>query len=185
MKKITSILTLIICFAAISCSEKPKATDSPTTGIPEPAEPVKKEITLPPHTDNGKAYFSYIVKKGDSLVNEITSEKPIAFQGSKNIIIQLDSSHHLLVNGSGLNIYLNGKTGGDYPIASGTGKKEAGILGGWLEKDETRTSYSVQHGNVNITHLVNDTCSGEFTGGFKLNGSDYTLMGKFLHVKVN
>lgn len=185
MKKKSLLLIPIALLVIVSCSEKPKQTSLPAANTTTPAAPAKKEITLPAHTDDGKSYFAYMVTKGDSIVNNITSEKPIAFQGSKNIIIQLDSSHHLLVNGTGLNIYLNEKTDGKYQIASGSGKKEASILGGWLEQDETRTSYSVRAGSVNITRLVNDSCSGKFAGDFTLNGNDYKVKGEFLHVKIN
>lgn len=186
MKKIALLLIAIASMAAQSCSEKPSSTSLPVADTTAPAAPVKKEITLPAHADDGKAYFAYIVTKGDSVVNNITSEKPIAFQGSKNIIIQLDSSHHLLdISGSGLNIYLNEKTDGEYPITSGSGKKEATLLGSWYEKDDTKTSYSVKNGTVNITRLVNDSCSGKFAGDFTINGNDYKVKGEFLNVKVN
>lgn len=185
MKKLLFVFGFIAFAGLHSCSENKKQTNNVIADTLASAKPIKKEISLPPHNDDGKAYFSFIVKKGDSVVNNISSKKPVAFQGSKNIILQLDSSHHLLVNGSGLNIYLNEKTDGEYPITSGSGKKEASILGSWLEKDETRTSYSVQQGTVNITRLVNDSCTGKFEGGFKLNGSDYTVMGEFYNVKVN
>lgn len=184
MKKTAFPLTIFI-FLLFSCTDKAsRSTNEPAADSIPPA-PVKKEISLPAHVDDGAAYFSYLVLKGDSVVNDITSRKPVAFQGSKNIILQLDSSRRLLVIGAGLNIYLNEKTDGEYPITSGSGKKEASILGSWLEKDETRTSYSVQQGAVNITRLVNDTCSGNFKGVFKLNGNDYRVFGEFLHVKVN
>jgi hypothetical protein len=38
---------------------------------------------------------------------------------------------------------------------------------------------------VNITRLVNDSCSGKFAGDFALNGNDYKVEGEFLNVKVN
>ena len=182
MKHINELRWLLVISLLTNCKnpdqQKPVLKDSITVSSQAPAE-------QPGHIDNGHPYFSYIIKKGDSLLNNVQSEKPLAFQGSKNLVIQLDSSHHLLVNATSLNIYLNEKAEGAYPIASNTGQKEASILGGWLEKDETRTSYSVQKGLVTIRRIVNDSCSGSFEGSFVLNGANYQMEGQFLHVKIN
>lgn len=176
-----------ILFAGCGSSSN-DAAKTPETKKQPVAEPVKeasKTIQLKPHTDDGKPYFAYILMKGDSTVCDIQSNKPLAFAGSTNTVIQLDSSRHLTVNASALTVYINAKTTGKFPIVlTNAGKDDASVIGSFDHKDGSKTPYTADKGFVTITKWDN-TCSGTFDGVINNNNQSFTIKGEFLNAKIN
>lgn len=170
----------------VRCNNAPNATSS-TNKKDSIATTIKKEvIELPTHTDDGKPFFSLLYTINGKAQLNFTSDKPLVFLGDKNMVVQLDSSHHLLKNGDMLNIYINAKKEGAYTIVqSSAGKDSATMILSFTQPDSYVPSFSPTSGKVSITKMTDKICSGTYEAAAKIGNDKMVLKGSFFNASIN
>jgi hypothetical protein len=181
-------INLKICLASliiviVSCSQ---GINKKNDTLIKP--PVQAEATmLPVHTDDSKGYFAYILTKNDTIIKNIVSDQPVCLFGDKNIAIALDSSHHMLVNGDVVNIYLNKQTVKTYSILADANDSNAvTVLFSFTQKGEELPQIAFDSGKVTITKLIYNSCDGNFDARLKTQeGNVYFIKGEFQNAITN
>ncbi len=137
------------------------------------------------HPDNGTPYFSFTLHKNDSLLIDVTSDKPVFLTDENEMTVMLDSSHHLLTTGDMLNIYIAGKVAKTYPVATaGHVKDSASMILTFARPTTALPLFSPSEGKIVITAKDSSSCTGNFEASRKEdNGDLYVLKGIFQHAK--
>ncbi|GAB2826311.1 hypothetical protein [Ferruginibacter profundus] len=140
----------------------------------------------PGHTDDGKPFFSIHYTVNGKVMLDFLSDKPLIFLGDNNMVVQLDSSHHLLKNGDMLNIYINAKKEGDYPVvASGAGRDSATMILSFKQPDTYLPSFSPASGHVTITKMTDKICNGNYEAAATIGNNTMILKGSFFNASIN
>lgn len=178
---------LIAACLLVSCnnnssSAAKEATDKKDTSTKQAAS----TPDLPAHTDDGKPFFSLQYTINGKAQLDFTSDKPLVFLGDKNMVVQLDSSHHLLKNGDMLNIYINAKKEGDYPVVqSNAGKDTATMILSFKQPDTYLPSFSPAAGHVTITKMTDKICSGNYEASATMGNDKMVMKGSFYNASIN
>jgi hypothetical protein len=178
--------TVLISIFLLRCNNAPNVTSS-TNKKDSTTTTIKTEvIELPTHIDDGKPFFSLIYIVNEKAQLNFTSDKPLVFLGDKNMVVQLDSSHHLLKNGDMLNIYINAKKEGNYAIVqSSAGKDSATMILSFVQPDTYISTFSPTSGSVSITKMTDKICNGNYEATATVGNDKMILKGSFFNASIN
>ena len=176
MKKILFAILLFVAACNTNNNVDIKTTDNKT--------PIT--VALPSHTDDGSTYFNMQLLKNDSIQMHIENKRAFVMFGDENFIIQLDSSEHMLVNGTALNIYINSK--GDKPqryqvVEMSAGRDSATMMLGFKQEQTDIPGFIPTNGFIEVANIKNKKYSGNFEATKNdENGDRYILKGSFQNV---
>jgi hypothetical protein len=177
---------LLIPFFLISCNNAPDTTAAAAKKDTIEKQAAEEIPELPAHTDDGKPFFSVLYTVNGKAQLNFSSDKPLIFLGDRNMVVQLDSSHHLLKNGDMLNIYINAKKEGSYNIVqSNAGKDSATMILSFAQPDTYVPSFSPTGGKVTITKMTDKLCNGHYEAGAVIGNDKMVLKGSFYNASIN
>lgn len=178
-----NLLFCLLLFTT-ACNNAKNGTVKPAADAVVTPAPIAAVESM--HPDNGTPYFSFTFRKNDSLLIDVTSDKPVFITDENEMTVMLDSSHHLLTTGDMLNVYIAGKTAKLYPVTDASHVKDAAsMILSFAKPTPELPLFSPSEGSINIIAMDSASCTGSFEASRKeSNGDRYVLKGIFQHAKL-